>query len=442
MKATPRRFVATMGFWSLVALGAAVILGFYGFETGNPWVVQLARIVQPVGILWLNALQLAVLPLVVMQLLSAIAGNGNGASVAKEGKRAIVFTALALVALTGVAFLVTAPFVRLLSFSPETVASIQESVLVPLSAQNAAASAPGSLADWVINLVPTNIMDAAVRGDLIQILLITVVFGLAVNKLPENRRRPLADFFAAGSDAVLIVVRWILVATPVGVFAMVVGMALRTGSEAVGILGSFVVMFNGVQLLFILGAYPLASLLGRVSMAKFARAAIQPQIVAVSTRSSIASLPAQVESGQVHLGFSPTTSGFLVPLLVSVFKMSTPVWGATRVLFLAAIFGVDLTPAQLLAFTVSFLIIGLTVVGVPNGGAAFRTLPAFVAIGIPVEGLVFLHAVRDLNDYAGTVANTTGQFAAATILSKGDRERAEAAPEAKTTGPTEAPAIS
>lgn len=430
-----------MGFWSLIALGAGVGLGFYGFETGSPWVIQLARVVQPVGILWMNALQLAVLPLVVLQVLTAIAGNGNGASVAKAGKRAIVFTAVALVALTGVAFLITAPFVRLLSFSPETVASIQESVLVPLSAQNAAAVAPGSAADWVVNLVPSNFLDAAMRGDLIQILLVTVVFGLAANKLPENRRKPLADLFAAGSDAVLIVVRWILVATPVGVFAMVVGMALRTGSEAVGILGSFLVLFNGVQLLFILAAYPLAAFLGRVNMARFARAAMQPQLVAVSTRSSIASLPAQVESGQVHLGFGPTTSGFLVPLLVSVFKMSTPVWGATRVLFLAAIFGVDLTPAQLLAFTFTFLIIGLTVVGVPNGGAAFRTLPAFVAIGIPVEGLVFLHAVRDINDYAGTVANTTGQFAAATILSRGDRAKAEGVHEVKQAAPIETPAV-
>jgi Na+/H+-dicarboxylate symporter len=418
-----------MGFWSLIALGAGVILGFHGFQTGSPWVAQLARTVQPVGILWLNALQLAVLPLVVMQLLTAIAGNGNGASVAKAGKRAIVFTALALVALTAVAFLITAPFVGMLSFSPETVAGIRDSVLVPPSVQGAAASAPASAADWLVQLVPTNIIDTVARGDLMQILLVTVVFGLAVNKLPEEGRRPLAQIFRAGAEAVLIVVRWILVATPVGVFAMVVGLALRTGSDAVGILGSFVALYNGVALLFILLCYSGASLLGRVGVRAFARAAIQPQLVAVATRSSIASLPAQVEAGRTWLGFGSTTSGFLIPLLVSIFKLSVPVWGATRLLFLAAIFGIDLTPGQLVMFTCSFLLIGLTVVGVPNGGAAFRTLPAFVAVGIPVEGLVLLHAVRDINDYASTVTNTTGQLAAATILSGGDRLIPACAPE-------------
>jgi Na+/H+-dicarboxylate symporter len=431
-----------MGFWSLVALGAGVVLGFYGFETGNPWVAYLARVVQPAGILWLNALQMAVLPLVVLQLLTAIAGNGGGASVAKTGKRAVTFTAIALVVMIGIAYLVSALLVQLLSISSETVAAIQESVLVPPSVRDAAASAPASASDWIINLVPANLMNAAVQGDLIQILLVTVVFGLAVNKLPESRREPLAEIFRAGADAVLIVVRWILVATPVGVFAMVVGLALRTGSEAVGVLGSFVVLYNGVSLLFILALYPLVAFFGRVGLARFARAAIQPQIVAVSTRSSLASLPAQVESGQEHLGFSPTTSGFLVPLMVSIFKMSTPVWGATRLLFLAALFGIDLTPGKVVTFTFSFLLIGMTVVGVPNGGAAFRTLPAFVAIGIPVEGLVLLHAVRDLNDYASTVSNTTGQFAAATILSRRERKSPEAAPEGTKPRPVETPAVS
>ena len=93
---------------------------------------------------------------------------------------------------------------------------------------------------------------------------------------------------------------------------------------------------------------------------------------------------------------------------------------------------------RFVAFTFSFPLIGLTVVGVPNGGAAFRTLPAFLAVGIPVEGLVLLHAVRDINDYSATVANTTGQFAAATILSKGDRTAAEG--DAQATGPVPSPA--
>ncbi|MBT8396282.1 MAG: cation:dicarboxylase symporter family transporter [Gemmatimonadetes bacterium] len=428
MKSTPRRFTATMGFWSLVALVGGGILGFLGFQTGSPWVFQLAAAVQPAGTLWLNALQLTVLPLVVMQLLTAIAGNGDGASVAAVGKRTLVFVIVALLGLTGVGYLITAPFVGLLSVSPETVAAVRESVLVPASVQDAAASVPGSGADWPVSLIPTNIMDAAVKGDLIQILLVTIVFGLAVKKLPEEQRKPLAEIFRAGADAILIVIRWVLVATPVGVFATVMGLTLGAGSEAAGILGSFVVLYNGVTFLCILAFYPLASVLGRVGLARFARAALTPQIVAASTRSSIASLPAQVESGREELGFSSTTSGFVVPLLVSTFKLSTPIWGVTRILFLATIFGIDLTPGQFVAFTATFLLLGQTVLGVPNGGAAFRTLPAFVAVGIPVEGLVLLHAVRDLNDYASTVANTTGQFAAATILSRGDRLSSAAEP--------------
>ncbi len=76
---------------------------------------------------------------------------------------------------------------------------------------------------------------------------------------------------------------------------------------------------------------------------------------------------------------------------------------------------------NLILLIITILLISFTALGIPNGGAAFRTLPAYLAVGIPVEGLVILQAVKDINDYGDTLANTTGQFAAATILSRGDR---------------------
>ncbi len=421
MSATPRRFTATLGFQSFVALAVGLTLGIYGFESGSPWVSGLARAFQPLGVLWLNALQMAVLPLVVMQLLTAISGNGNGASVAAAGKRAVGLIFLMLFVFATAAYFLSAPLVGLFSVTPETVDAIRESVLVPASVQNVAATAPTSLGDWLINLVPTNILDAAVRGDLIQVLLVTVVFGLAVNRLPEKQRKPLAHLFRAGADSIMIVIRWILVATPVGVFALVMGLALGTGTEAVGLLGFYLVMSQGVFLFFVLTLYPLAALLGGVPIRLFARAAARPQIIGLSTRSSIASMPAQIQSGQELLGFSATTSGFVVPLLVSTFKILTPIHNSVRLLFLAHIFGVSLTFTQFFTFTVAVVLISLTGLGVPNGGARFRTLPAFVAVGVPVEGLVLLQAVQDLADYVFTLTNTTGQFAAATILSRSDR---------------------
>lgn len=425
MEATKRRSSATFGLLSFIALALGLALGVFGYETGNPAVIWLAEALQPLGVLWLNALQLAVLPLVVLQLLHAICGNGNGHSLARVGRRTVL-TIVLMAGGFGIASLfVSAPIVGLYSISPETVDAVRESVIIPTAAQaRTGTDFPSTLGGWLVSLVPTNIVSAALRGDLIQILLITVVFGLATNKLPEERRKPLTALFAAGADAVMVIVRWILVATPVGVFALVMGLALGTGSQAVGLLGAFVLMNQGVLLIFILALYPISVFLGRVSLKAFARAAAGPQLVAVTTRSSIASMPAQIESGKKYLGFGATTSGFVVPLLVSTLKIQSTIQNATRVLFLAHIFGVSLNFQQLGTFMVAILLISFSTLGVPSGGSAFRTLPAYVAIGIPVEGLVLLQAIKDLSDYGYTLANTTGQFSAATILSRGDRQSA------------------
>ena len=423
MSTTRRRFTATLGFWSLVALVAGLTLGIYGFETGNSGIAGLAKAVQPLGVLWLNALQMAVVPLVVMQLLTAIAGNGNGSSVGSVGKKAFVLILVTLGTLAVASFFVSAPLVRLYSISPESVNAIRDSVLIPTSALEAADRTPTAIGDWLQSLVPTNALEAVARGELLQILFVTVIFGLAVNKLPEEQRKPLAQVFKAVSEAVLILIRWILLGTPVGVFALIVGLALGTGAEAVGLLGAYVMMSYGLMLFFTLAMYPVTALLGRVSITAFAKAAAAPQLVGLSTRSSLASMPAQIDSGQKYLGFGATTSGFTVPLCVTLLKVSSASGAPLRLLFLAHIFGVTLSFTQLLTFTITILLISFTTLGIPLGGAAFKTLPAFVAVGIPVEGVVILQAAKDIRDYGITVVNTTGQFAAATILSRGDRER-------------------
>ena len=422
MTTKPRRFTSTLGFWSLVGLGLGFGLGIYGFETGSEWVGALARGFQPLGAIWMKALQMAVIPLVVLQLLTAISGSGEDSAMAGIGKRTLALIFLTLSALATASYFVSRPLVSLYKISPETVQAIRESVLVPDALREAAAVAPTSIGDWLTAMVPSNALEAVVRGDLLQILLITVVLGFAVSRLPDEQRKPLSELFKGAAAAVMIIIRWILLGTPVGVFALVIGLALGTGFESMELLGFYLLAGQAVVLFFSLTMYPLAAILGKVKVGLFARAALGPQLVALSTRSSIAAMPAQVESGQKYLGFGSTTSGFVIPLLVTTFKIQTATNNPVRLLFLAHIFGVSITFPQFIAFAFTIMLISFTSLGVPNGGAAFRTLPAYLAMGIPLEGLVLTTAVKDPADYGFTLSNTTGQFAGATILSRADRE--------------------
>jgi Na+/H+-dicarboxylate symporter len=109
---------------------------------------------------------------------------------------------------------------------------------------------------------------------------------------------------------------------------------------------------------------------------------------------------------------------------VTVFKVQSAFINPFRFVFLAHVFGVSITFSEFVAFALTMMLISFTSLGVPNGGSSFRVLPAFLAMGIPVEGVVMTTAMKDFLDHAFTLANTSGQFAGATILSRAEREGA------------------
>lgn len=415
--------LTSFAFWSLAALVLGLGLGTWGYLTESIAIHWLASFVQPLGSLWLRSLQLVVLPLVVFQLLTVLTGGGEDDGLGRKGARALVAVTLGSGAVMLVALVLAWPVVGLYEVSPDTVETIRSSVSLEQIAGETA-SGTTTVGEWISGLIPPNLVQAFAEGQIIQVLLVTLLFGLAVNRLEGNTRRVLATTFKSLNDAVLILVKWLLVATPLGVFSLMLGLALATGVEAAGVVVAFVLMSQGIQLVMVLALYPLAAFLGGTSLVAFARAVIPVQLVAVSTRSSLATMPVQVESGQEQLNFSQTTTGLLVPICVALFKITLLISNPVKYLFLAHVFGVPLSPGQTISFMVTVLLINFTELGLPRGGVPFRTIPAYVAAGIPVEGLVILQVANDLEDYPDTVANATGMFAAATVLSRSDRARA------------------
>jgi Na+/H+-dicarboxylate symporter len=219
----------------------------------------------------------------------------------------------------------------------------------------------------------------------------------------------------------LLCVRWILWGAPLGVFALTYGLALKTGGGAAGTLAAYVAIVCGLTLLFTVMLYPISALLGRTTIRVFARAVAPAQLVAVSTRSSIAALPALVEGGRRHLRLPASITSFVLPLSVSLFKINRTSSSLVKLLFIAHLYGIPLRPAAILTFMVTELVLSFSTVGVPLGGSGIRSLPAYVAAGVPIEGLLILEAVETIPDIFKTVLNVTGDMSAATLLSRSSR---------------------
>ena len=413
--------------WSLVALGAGLAIGALGHGSASPVFQVLGDVVSPLGRLWIAALQMTVLPLVVVYLLAAIIGAGGDDSLGGLGGRAVGLF-VGLLALAAVfTLVVTPPIIAAAAPDPGAFAQLQATTEGPQSARDAATARSSSIGDWIGSLLPSNLFDAARRGDVLPLLLFSALLAIAIRRLPDEQKHPLQTGAESLSAALMMIVRWLLVVTPIGVFALSYALGRDTGIEAVGVLGGLVLLQCGLMTAFTLLLYPISAIGGRVSIGAFARALLPAQLVAVSTRSSIASLPAMIEGARTHLQLPASSTSFVLPLTVSLFKVNRTISSTSKLLFLAYVYNVPLSAGTIATFVATVIVLSFSSAGLPGGGSAFKTLPAYVAAGLPIEGIVIAEAVETIPDIFKTVLNVTGDMSAATLLSRGSRVAAAAA---------------
>lgn len=421
MTAAPRRRVSrTAAALAALALGTAA--GVALRESGLPAAARVAAFFAAVGQLWVAALRMTVLPLVVGLTLVAIVGASRADAVGRLGARSLALYVAMLLAAGLLTYAAVAPALAVFPVHPDTAAAFRSATSAaspPRAGRAAEAAAPGS---WLLALIPANPFQAAAAGDILPILVFTVAFAAAAATLPEEQRGVIASVSRAAVDAMMVVIGWVLAVLPLGVFSLCVDFASRVGLRVTGVIATYVGLLCAALVVFTFLLYPVTAIAGRVSLLRFARAAAPAQAVAASTRSSLAALPALVEGGRAHLALPDSATGFVLPLSVGVFKLNRTVSSPLKLLFLAHVFGIRLEPPQLAAFLVIQVALSFSTAGVPSMGTV-RSIPAYMAVGIPLEGVVLLDAMEAIPDVFKTVLNVTGDMSAAAILSRGERAR-------------------
>jgi Na+/H+-dicarboxylate symporter len=163
--------------------------------------------------------------------------------------------------------------------------------------------------------------------------------------------------------------------------------------------------------------YPTALLFGRVSLSRFAKAALPAQAVAFTSRSSLASLPAAYEGVRVGLGLPEEIQNFFLPIAASIFRAGAPMAQIIGVLFLAKLYGVVLHPVQLATVVITVIATSLTAPGIP-GGSIIVMAPVLASANIPVAGIGILLAIDTIPDMFRTTANVTGWLSVASVLGR------------------------
>ncbi len=423
-----QRWAVTPVVGAVAGLALGVGLGAVLHAHPDGVLRPVAPVLEVAGSLWLNALWMIVLPLTVANLIVAITSNGDSRRTGRISGGALVLFVASLLLAAGFALLVATPIVHALREDPQFAATVSKG-LASQSRQLVANEPPApSASQWLVSLVPRNPLKTALDEDLLPLLVATALFGLALNRTREGAGAAVIRLVQGLAQTMLVLVGWIVRLAPMAVFSLGFTFAASTGFEVAGVLGEFVLLVCGVMLAFTTVLYPLASWLGRVPVRRFAAAVLPAQIIAVSTRSSIAALPALLEGAEQWLGMDATVARTALPLAVSVFKVNRPISATVKLLFLAHLFGVPLSPARIATFVVTVLLVSFTTLGVPNGGGGFRTVPAYLAAGMPIEGIVLLAAVDSIQDVVRTVLNVTGDLGVATILARLSGAAASAQP--------------
>jgi Na+/H+-dicarboxylate symporter len=273
-----------------------------------------------------------------------------------------------------------------------------------------------TLGGFLVGLVPTNPVRAAADGAMLPLIVFTLLFALAVTRLSPEGRTLVTGFFRAVAQAMLIVVGWILRLTPVGVFALAVGMGRDLGLATAGAVGYYVIVLSAMLLAVTIAVYPVVALFSRTSIRSFARLCAPAQAVAAGTRSSLATLPAMIESVRAQWPDRPALAGFVLPLAVSTFKLNTPVSDLLGPLFLAQLYGISLAPSQVVVMTLVTIAMSFSNPGIPSGGLFVVTAPVMLSAGLPLDGIALLIAADAIPDVFATVVNVTGDMGVAALV--------------------------
>jgi Na+/H+-dicarboxylate symporter len=401
----------TLALRVLIGLIAGFLVGLALAASPSDTAAIVVNVVTPIGTLFVNLIRMTAMPLVVSLLVASVGAMTTSGGLGKTGARALLISLALLTAAAVGSALVASPILARVSIDQAAALALRG----PATAA-AATSAPQTLGQWLVDLVPQNVFKSAADGAMLPVIIFAVVFGLALSRVSDERREAALQFVGGIAATMQRLVGWILDLAPIGVFALAIPLAAKLGLSAAGAVLAYVALVVVLTVLAVaLLLYPLGILAGRMSLSKFVAYCAPSQAIAFAARSSLATIPAMVESAE-KAGLPPETSRFILPLGASVFRFGAAVGQTVGVLFLARLFGVALTTPQLASVVLAVVVASFAVPGIP-GGSIIAMVPVLTAANLPVEGVGILLAVDTIPDMFRTTANCTGALTLAAVVS-------------------------
>ena len=405
-------------------LGAAAGVATNLLMHGGPPTDVLVAVTEPIGKMWLSALIMVVIPLIVSTLALGVVNLGDMRKLGRIGAMTLVrFLALTAIS-TSLGLAVMNLFRPGEGLDPAVTTQLMETYQGEVEGAGGLSSSTLGV-DLLVKIVPRNPIKAAADGDMLAVIFVALVLGVALAAIPAEKARPLVALLDSLGQATMAVIHLVMKLAPLGVFCLIYSVTARFGFDLLLNLLQYVVTILGSMALMQFAGYAVVlKLLAGRAPGEFFRKTRIVMVTAFTTSSSNATLPTTIEVAQEELGISREVSGFVLPLGATMNMNGTALYEGATVLFLAQVFGIELDLLQQLLVVLLSVVTAIGVAGIP-GGSLPLLMMVLGMVGVPMESIAIILGVDRILDMCRTVLNVTGDLVTAAVVERieGRRQR-------------------
>ncbi|HDP74462.1 MAG TPA: dicarboxylate/amino acid:cation symporter [Bacteroidales bacterium] len=416
--------------YAKILIGMLIGLAF-GFLVVFLGIQQFATdYIKPFGTIFLNLLKLIAMPLIFASLVSGVGGLSNVSSLSKLGIKTISLYIVTTMIAVSIGLLLVS-VIRPGSYVSEAKrVELLEKYSFDLAKRQQAAEGftHQSPLQFLVDIVPENVVSAASSNtSMLQVIFFALLFGVALILVPSSKVAVVKDFINGLNEVILKIVELVMLTAPYGVFALMttlfvdfVGTDVGASAELFTSLGVYAATII-IGLLLMAGIiYPtILRVFTGIAYKQFYRAIFPAQLVAFSTSSSAATLPVTMEQVEKELHVPNGISSFVLPVGVTINMDGTSLYQAVATVFIAEVFGIELTFVQLLTILITATLASIGSAGVPGAGIVMLII-VLNSVGLPVEGLALILAIDRPLDMLRTTVNVTGDAMIASIVAKSE----------------------
>lgn len=395
----------------LIALVLSVFFGYF--------VPEGIKYVGWMGDVFLRALKMVIVPLIFSSIISGVTSMGEGKNLGRLGLKTILYyigtSTVAII--TGLLVVnIVKPGIGVEMGFTQSVDELTESA--------------GSVKEIFFRLIPDNIVNAMAEGSILSVIFFAIIFGFFITKVEGKHKESLTTFFDAVFEVMMKITLFIIKFTPLGIFGIVAREVAHNSEQLASIAGSLAIyslcVFSALMIHAFISLPLIVRFIGKARPYSHLQNMITPLLTAFSTSSSSATLPLTMDALENKSGVSNKISSFTLPLGATINMDGTALYECIAAMFIAQVYGVELTIAQQALVVVTALLASIGAAGIPMAGLVMLTV-VLSAVGLPLEGIGLILAVDRILDMIRTSVNVWSDSCGAVTIARSENEETNVA---------------